>query len=225
MGETWSISEASRTSGISRNTIYRLLKDGRLRDFEVIKGSKRVLRVDGLVEFLRGGGVRPRVDSPWANWTRPGQQEADSDMEPVVSPFPESWPCGDDWERFANDWGHWRPDEELDDGRFWEEVAQLMNHWLIQPPPPITRATAPSYFLAITDAMAAVEAGFRFSETQWNRSAVVSLLAEPPSDACSDELRAMLDAGKVEDALRGRVEQALADYEASKMQEGIEQGK
>lgn len=224
MEQTWSISEASRASGISRTSIYRSLKDGRLRDFEVIEDGRRMLRVKGLVEFLRGGAVKPRIDSPWA-WNRSeddAQQEVPAGA--VLSNQPECWPGPDDWERFANDWGQWRPDDRLTGDRYWEEVAQLMRNWMIDPPPAITRSTAPSYFMAITDAMAAVDAGFRFDATQWNRASVLTLLAEPISNAWASDLRSMLDAGTVEQELIRRVERALADYEASKLHGGIEQG-
>ncbi len=51
-----SIPEAARTCGLSRATLYRLLKDGRLKTIKV--GARRLVPVGALDALLSGGASR-----------------------------------------------------------------------------------------------------------------------------------------------------------------------
>jgi excisionase family DNA binding protein len=176
------ISEVSRVTGISRGTVYRALRHGRLAKFEVLTGTRRLLR-PGVVEYLRSGAIRPRADSPWvARAPEPAAEPAGA-----VDLLPDGWPaagdaavadnsdllpeCWDDeragWQEFSETWGGWRPDEQLGTAEYWEHVAALMRAWMADPLPPITASTAPSWYMAAADATAAVSAGFRWDAAVW----------------------------------------------------------
>jgi len=47
--------EAAELTGLSRCTLWRAVKDGRLRAVEIRKGSRRIPEVE-LCRFARGGG-------------------------------------------------------------------------------------------------------------------------------------------------------------------------
>ncbi|MFM7513205.1 MAG: hypothetical protein ACKO3F_07545 [Cyanobium sp.] len=80
------VTEASRASGISRGTLYRALNDGRLRQFEIHEGGKRLLN-PGVVKYLKSGAIRPRADSPWFDTAAPAPAP-----EPHVEPAePDGW--------------------------------------------------------------------------------------------------------------------------------------
>jgi excisionase family DNA binding protein len=51
-----SIREASRKTGLSRATLYRCLKDGRLTSIKV--GARRLIRPDALDALLSGGAAK-----------------------------------------------------------------------------------------------------------------------------------------------------------------------
>ncbi len=63
--EGYTISEVSRASGVARMTLYRALKDGRLNSYVIGDGRGPVRLKAAVMDFIRGGGIRPRVDSPW----------------------------------------------------------------------------------------------------------------------------------------------------------------
>lgn len=166
------VTEASRASGISRGTLYRALNDGRLRQFEIHDGGKRRLH-PGVVRYLKSGAIRPRVDSGWFGTAAPAPApvppvEPDGDTDGWLEPgdnsdlLPECWDDPDaGWEQFSHRWGRWEPGAELSDGEFWEHVAGLMRGWMSDPAPAITALTAPSWYMAASDAVAAVHAGYR----------------------------------------------------------------
>lgn len=181
-------------------------KDGRLKPFEVRVGARTHLRPE-VRDFLLAGGCRPRVDSPWARWSKGESAPAPAGPVPAL---PECWGDGSDWQSFAETWGQWRPDEQLGDSAFWVEVAVLASRWMVNPPPPITALTAPGYCLAFDDAREAVSAGFRFDLQQWRRAAVLELLAEPAEGSAAAELRELLGRGEVPAELVGQVTEALA---------------
>jgi hypothetical protein len=176
------ISEASRASGISRTSIYRALRDGRLARFEVLQGMRRLLHPDA-VPYLRSGAIRPRADSPWFGAPTPASAPP---VEPVAADSGEGWlddpaertdnlrECwgdGDDWESFAREWAAWRPDETLSDRRFWEHCAEFVKGWMADPPPPVDALTVVSWYRACTDAVEAVAAGCRWDGDQWAKRA------------------------------------------------------
>jgi hypothetical protein len=175
------ISEASRASAISRGTLYRALKDGRLARFEVLQGMRRLLHPDA-VPYLRSGAIRPRADSPWfGRDAAPAGEPAEFDVTQSLLPegwpadgdaellhqLPEAWDDQDDWETFGRLWGRWEPESELTDREYWEEVCALVKGWMADPAPPITPISIVGYCRACSDAMNAVSAGFRWSADQW----------------------------------------------------------
>jgi excisionase family DNA binding protein len=172
------ISEVSRVTGISRGTVYRAFAAGRLAKFEVLTGTRRLLR-PGVVEYLRSGAIRPRADSPWFSGApEPAAAPAEAvdllpegwpaagDAEPLQQ-LPECWDDAEDWETFARLWGRWEPESELTDRQFWEQVCALVLGWLADPPPPINEITIVAYVRACADATAAVSAGFRWDAAVW----------------------------------------------------------
>jgi hypothetical protein len=205
VSEVWSISEASRATGISRGTLHRMLKDGRLSAFEVQSGARRALRPE-VRDFLLGGGCRPRIDSPWASWN---QLAAPANGSAPISCNPECWDREDDWQLFAEVWGRWQPDQQLSDREFWAHVSELLNHWLVNPLL-ITPTTAATICATAADAQSAVTAGFRFDVAQWRRAAVLELLAEPPNAAGAAELGGLLERGEVPAELIAQVRDAVA---------------
>lgn len=188
------ISEASRASGISRGTLYRALKDGRLARFEVLQGMRRLLHPDA-VPYLRSGAIRPRADSPWfGRDAAPAGEPAEFDVSESL--LPEGWPaagdaeladnadllpeCWDDpdagWQEFSETWGRWEPESELTDRQYWEQVCALVLGWMADPAPPINEITIVAYVRACADATAAVSAGFRWDAAVWAaRSAEMDL--------------------------------------------------
>lgn len=63
--EGYTISEVSRASGVSRMTLYRAIKDGRLNRY-LARNAGGAYRLTGeVMDFIRGGGIRARIDSPW----------------------------------------------------------------------------------------------------------------------------------------------------------------
>jgi hypothetical protein len=188
------ISEASRASGISRGSLYRALRDGRLAKFEVVQGTRRLLQ-PGVVEYLRSGAIRPRADSPWfGRDAAPAREPAEfdetqsllpdgwpaaGDAEPLEA-LPECWDDPEDWEPFGRLWGRWDPGEELSDQQYWEQVCALVLAWMADPAPPITPVSIVGYCRACADAMNAVSAGFRWDGAQWAaRSAELDGVTEP----------------------------------------------
>jgi hypothetical protein len=164
------ISEASRASGISRGTLYRALKDGRLAKFEVLQGTRRML-LPAAVPYLRSGAIRPRADSPWFGGDA-ARAAADAPEPDNGDLLPECWDDPDaDWQQFSEAWGRWQPESELSTAEYWQQVAALMRGWMADPLPPINGTTAPSWYRAATDAADAVNAGFRWDADQWAKRA------------------------------------------------------
>jgi AcrR family transcriptional regulator len=61
----YSISEISRASGVSRTTLYRAIADGRLNPYLVRNEAGQLRLLATVLDAIRGGLIRPRIDSPW----------------------------------------------------------------------------------------------------------------------------------------------------------------
>ena len=199
MSEVWSISEASRATGISRGTLHRMRRDGRLAAFEVQNGARRGLRPE-VGQFLKAGGCRPRVDSPWASWNQPREEVPAPRISEECRGRHEFW---SEYGRIAS------PSEpDLTDEEFWQHVAAIASGMTGEP---MTALEASNLRNFLNEAVRDVEAGVRWDSERWNRARVLTLLPELPGcAAAAAELRRLLEDGQVEDALVPRVQEALA---------------
>lgn len=176
-----------------------MLKDGRLAAFEVQNGARRGL-LPAVREFLLNGACRPRVDSPWAAWNQP--------VEEVPAPRISEECRGrhEFWSEYGRIASPLEPD--LTDEQFWEHVAAIVGGMTGEP---ITAQEAANLRHFLNEAVRDVEAGVRWDAERWNRASVLTLLPELPGcTAAAAELREMVAAGRVEDALLPRVREALA---------------
>jgi hypothetical protein len=169
--ELLTVSEVSRRSGVSRTSLYRLVRRGALRPWSASgPGGRPMLRADVVAELRRGVLLRQRIDSPWA----PRRDRAPA--APVVAVEPEAleleppygaWPA-DSWAGWAAlGWADWRPDESLSDAEHWAHVAGLMNAWLCLTADPLDGIQAASLCLAADEAREAVAAGVRWHPARW----------------------------------------------------------
>lgn len=179
--------------------MHRLIRAGQLAAFEVQNGARRGLRSE-VREFLLAGGCRPRIDSPWASWNQPVEETPAPRISQECRGRHEFWT---EYGRIASP-----AEADLTDEQFWEHVAAIVGGMTGEP---MTALEASNLRHFLNEAVRDVEAGVRWDSERWNRTSVLTLLPEAPECAASAaELRRMLAAGQVEDALLPRVKEALA---------------
>lgn len=182
-------------------------KDGRLKPFEVRVGARTHLRPE-VRDFLLAGGCRPRVDSPWARWSK-------GEAAPAPERQQESRVSADSQGRY-DFWikgGYGRlagPDEpELSDGEFWDHVAAIVTGMYLGKSYTGPELADLSYQL--DEARACVDAGIRWDQARWDRASALALIEEASDCAAArSELGRMLEAGTIPAELLPQVREALA---------------
>lgn len=121
--------------------------------------------------------------------------------------------CGAEGEAaFWQEWGHWRPEEELSDAERWRHVASIA---AAMAGVALTPAEVADLLWQVEEARESVACGARWDQARFDRADVASLLLEAQHgcELSAADLREALEAGRVPDDLRGEVEAALAEQE------------